>query len=117
MKINLRALFFAIVGGLLLASSGSHAGGVLIGQPGAVLALSCQNGHTYPIHQRAVTEDGDLVTAYLVMVHGRGIHVRLIPMGFGYRYAGPGIWFDGIRGEALLYLTKYNPVPCHVVAA
>lgn len=116
MKIHLRALVFAIFG-VLVGSSGSQAGGVLVGQPGAALALACQNGETYPIRPAAVADDGDLVTAYLIMVHGRGIHVRLIPMGFGYRYAGRGVWFDGIRGEALLYLTKYNPIPCHVVAS
>src|SRR5262249_16293260 len=90
---------------------------VLPGPPGAHLALACENGHTYPLHPRAVAVDGDIVTGYLMMVYGRGVHVRLIPMGFGYRYAGRGVWFDGLRGDALLYLHKYHPVPCHVVAA
>lgn len=111
-----RALLVAIVGGLL-ASSAAMAGGALIGEPGVALALSCENGHTYPVRPRAVAIDGDLVTGYLVTVHGQGIHVRLVPMGFGYRYAGPGVWFDGIRGDALLYFSKYHPIACHVVAS
>jgi len=87
------------------------------GRLDATFILSCENGRTYPIRARAIAVDGDVVTAYLLTFGGESIHVRLIPMGFGYRYAGPGIWFDGLRGEALLYLTKYNPVPCHVVAS
>jgi hypothetical protein len=120
-KLHLRALILGALGLLVSISAGQAADlgsrEAVIGQPGAALALACQNGHTYPIHPRAVAIDGDLVTAYLIMVHGRGIHVRLVPMGFGYRYAGPGVWFDGMRGEALLYLSKYGPMPCHVVAA
>jgi len=114
---EIRALALAAMGTLALVAS-AHAGGVLLGQAGdAHFALSCQNGHTYPIRARALAGNGDIVTAYLLNIRGRGIHVRLIPMGYGYRYAGPGIWFDGERGDALLYLTKYHPVPCHVVAS
>jgi hypothetical protein len=36
-------------------------------------------------------------------------------MGVGYRYAGPGIWFDGLRGEAVLNWGKSNATPCTVV--
>lgn len=33
----------------------------------------------------------DLVTGYMLMTdHGRGVHMRLIPMGSSYSYAGPG---------------------------
>ena len=33
----------------------------------------------------------DLVTGYMLMTdHGRGVHMRLIPMGSSSSYAGPG---------------------------
>jgi hypothetical protein len=63
-----------------------------------------------------VSSDGDLVTGYLVVTgHNRGVHVRLVPMGVGYRYAGPGIWFDGLRNEAVLNWGQRNQVSCTVV--
>jgi hypothetical protein len=31
-------------------------------------------------------------------------HFRLFPMGTGYRYGGHGFWFDGVRGEATLFV-------------
>ena len=65
--------------------------------------LSCENGRDYPLHPLAVSREYDLVTGYLLKTgHGRGVHMRLIPMGSGYRYAGPGVWFDGLRGDAVL---------------
>lgn len=78
------------------------------------LRLSCENGHAYPICPIAVSEEGELVTANLVLGRGRGIHVRLVPMGLGYRYIGRGVWFDGLRGDAFLFLTKDNPIACTV---
>jgi hypothetical protein len=80
------------------------------------LRLSCENGHAYPICPIAVSEEGELVTANLVLGRGRGIHVRLVPMGLGYRYIGKGVWFDGLRGDAYLFLTKDNPIACTVQA-
>jgi len=54
--------------------------------------LSCENGREYPIRPIAVSREYDLVTGYMLMTgHGRGVHMRLIPMGSGYRYAGPGV--------------------------
>ena len=54
--------------------------------------LACENGREYPIHPIAVSREYDLVTGYMLMTgHGRGVHMRLIPMGSGYRYAGPGV--------------------------
>lgn len=78
-------------------------------RPGAVpagvaLALNCDNGRVYPIRPRAVSEVGELVTGYISTAPRRTHHFRLIPMGNGYRYAGHGFWFDGIRLEATLYL-------------
>jgi hypothetical protein len=38
-----------------------------------------------------VSREYDLVTGYMLMTgHGRGLHMRLIPMGSSYSYAGPG---------------------------
>ena len=76
--------------------------------------LSCENGRTYPIRARAVSDDGDLVTGYIVTGRGRA-HIRLIPMGVGYRYAARGLWLDGWRGDAELNFGKYRAVPCSVV--
>jgi len=78
-------------------------------RPGAVVAgtamqLNCDNGRVYPIRPRAVSDIGELVTGYISTAPRRSHHFRLVPMGNGYRYAGPGFWFDGIRGEATLYV-------------
>ena len=32
-----------------------------------------------------------------VLGAGRGLHMRLMSLGIGYRYAGRGVWFDGVR--------------------
>jgi len=71
---------------------------------GAALALNCDNGRVYPIRARAVSDIGELVTGYISIAPRRSHHFRLVPMGNGYRYAGHGFWFDGIRGEASLYV-------------
>jgi hypothetical protein len=93
---------------VVIASSDSRAAdlGAQI-RPGAVAAgaamqLNCDNGRVYPIRPRAVSEVGELVTGYISTAPRRTHHFRLIPMGNGYRYAGHGFWFDGIRLEATL---------------
>jgi hypothetical protein len=78
------------------------------------LSLACSNGHTYGLSPRAVAIDRDLVTGYLHLSPRHAVHVRLIPMGDGYRYAGRGIWLDGIRGEATLHFGKHRSVDCSV---
>jgi hypothetical protein len=75
--------------------------------------LTCENGRAYPIHARAVTVDGDLVTGTISTGRGR-VHIRLIPMGAGYRYAGPGLWVDGWRTEAALNFGPSKAVACTV---
>jgi hypothetical protein len=78
--------------------------------------LACENGREYPIRPIAVSREYDLVTGYLIMTgHGRGVHVRLMPMGSGYRYAGRGVWFDGLREKAVLNWGTPNEVPCTVM--
>jgi len=93
---------------LTLASTGAGASG---------LALSCENGRSYPIVVRAVSNAGDLVTGYLQVAPRRTLHFRLVPMGTGYRYAGYGFWFDGVQGNAMLNVGKYPPVACELVAS
>jgi hypothetical protein len=76
--------------------------------------LSCENGRTYPIQARAVTVDGDLVTGYVRTRHHRGAHIRLVPMGAGYRYIARGVWLDGWRSDAELNLGPHKPLACTV---
>jgi hypothetical protein len=97
-------------GGIALPDQ-AQAGGLY---GGSSLWLSCENGSRYPIRPIAVSEDGDLVTAQLGLGR-RGLHVRLIPLGAGYRYAGRGVWFDGWRESVYLYMSKYRPIACTVV--
>jgi len=77
--------------------------------------LSCENGGSYPIRPLAVSYEGDIVTGYLGLRQRQGIHVRLVPMGAGYRYAGRGVWFDGARESVYLYLSKNRPIACTLV--
>jgi hypothetical protein len=71
---------------------------------GAQLTLNCDNGKSYPIRVRAVSDAGELVTGYLYTAPRRASYFRLVPMGTGYRYSGHGFWFDGVRDEAVLEL-------------
>ena len=95
---------------LLGAAPQAHAGGACAG-----LTLSCENGRSYPLCPIAVSVEGEIVTGRLGLGAGRGTHVRLVPMGVGYRYIGRGVWFDGIRSDAVLYLGKTRAVACTVV--
>ena len=80
----------------------------------AGLTLSCENGRFYPLCPIAVTDEGEIVTGRLGVGPRRSVHVRLVPMGVGYRYSGRGLWFDGVRGDAVLYFGKSHPVACTV---
>ena len=81
------------------------------------LTLSCENGRQYPLQPRAVSVVGDVVTGYLVISPRQRIHMRLIPMGDGYRYAGRGVWFDGIRGDAQLFHGPSRSMACSVIGS
>ena len=94
----------------LLTVTPASAGGVCAG-----LTLSCENGRSYPLCPIAVSVEGEIVTGRLGLGAGRGAHVRLVPMGVGYRYIGRSVWFDGIRSDAVLYLSKNRAVACTVV--
>jgi len=80
----------------------------------ADFVLSCDNGRDYPFCPRAVSPEGDVVTGTLRLAPHSSVHMRLIPMGVGYRYAGRGIWFDGLQNEALLFLRKNASVSCSI---
>jgi hypothetical protein len=77
---------------------------------------TCENGHSYPIRARAVSDDGDLVTGDLLIGRRHAAATRLIPMGVGYRYAAKGLWLDGWRSDADLYFGKRREVACTVVS-
>ena len=77
------------------------------------IVFVCENGQQYPLCPIAVSVVGEVVTASLFT--GRhAAHVRLIPMGVGYRYAGRGIWLDGFRENALLNFGKHSQVACSI---
>ena len=108
-----RRLALAIISFGLLQSglpSTALAGGTCAG-----LTLSCENGRDYPLCPIAVSEEGEIVTGRLGIAPRRGVHVRLVPMGVGYRYIGRNVWFDGVRSDAVLYFGKSHAVACTVV--
>lgn len=80
------------------------------------LALTCDDGHIYRLQPRAISGDGDLVTGYLLNGPGGQRHLRLIPMGDGYRYSGIGVWLDGIRADATLNFGFHRSTRCEVAA-
>lgn len=81
---------------------------------GASFVVACENGANYTLQSGRVTYGGDVVTGRFYFSPHRAIAVRLIPMGIGYRYAGKGIWLDGVRNRALLFLHKNRPIACNV---
>lgn len=93
--------------------------GLMTSGPGAVgscseIVFTCDNGRQYPLCPIAVSIAGEVVTASLHMGRRHATHVRLVPMGVGYRYAGHGIWLDGFRENALLNFGKHNQVACTI---
>lgn len=78
------------------------------------IVFTCENGRQYPLCPIAVSAVGEVVTASLYTGHRSAAHVRLIPMGVGYRYAGRGIWLDGFRENALLNFGKHSQVACTI---
>lgn len=98
----------AFVGPALAADSAVH--------QGQRMWLACENGRNYPLQPIAVSRDYDLVAGYLLNTGtGHAVHLTLVPMGNGYRYAGPGIWFDGVRGDAVMNWGRPDAVPCKVL--
>lgn len=87
----------------------------VIAQTPAVV-LSCDNGQSYSLRARAVSQDGDLVTGYLLHGSKSTHYLRLIPVGYGYRYAGVGIWLDGNREKGILNFGLGRSTACDVDA-
>lgn len=79
--------------------------------------VACENGAHYLLRSGQTTSSGEVVTGQFFLSPRHAVHVRLIPMGDGYRYAGRGLWLDGIRDQALLYLNKSRPMTCRVSTA
>jgi hypothetical protein len=75
---------------------------------------SCENGHSYPVRARAISDQGELVTGDLLTGRHGAAHIRLVPVGFGYRYAARGLWLDGWRSDADLHFGKSQPITCTV---
>lgn len=80
----------------------------------AEIVFACENGREYPLCPIAVSVVGEVVTASLFTSPRSSMHVRLVPMGVGYRYAGRGVWLDGFRENALLNFGKHNQVACTI---
>ena len=79
------------------------------------LVFACENGRQYPLCPIAVSVTGEVVTASLQTGRYGSTHVRLVPTGVGYRYAGPGVWLDGFRENALLNFGKHSQIACALV--
>ena len=107
---NLFVLAAAIFVSQVAIPSTASAGGTCAG-----LTLSCENGRSYPLCPIAISDEGEIVTGRLGLGPRQGVHVRLVPMGVGYRYIGRSVWFDGIRSDAVLYFGPHRPVACTVV--
>lgn len=108
LKVAFRGLAIAVT--LAGSAVGAQAGEL----PGGAFSIDCQDGSVYKLTSGPVLVPGDIVTGHLHLSPRHATPVRLIPMGQGYRYAGRGVWLDGIRENALLYRSKYNPVACVV---
>ena len=78
------------------------------------IVFVCENGRSYPLCPIAVSVVGEVVTASLYTGHRSATHVRMIPMGVGYRYAGRGVWLDGFRENALLNFGKHAQIACTI---
>ncbi len=115
-KILTAAIFFgSALGATLQPVAAADLG--LMTSPGAVggcsqIVFSCENGRQYALCPIAVSVAGEIVTASLHTGRHGATHVRLVPMGVGYRYAGPGVWLDGFRDNALLNFGKHTQIAC-----
>ncbi|TYO61211.1 hypothetical protein FXV83_39205 [Bradyrhizobium hipponense] len=93
--------------------------GLVASGPGAIgrcseIVFACENGRQYPLCPIAVSVAGEVVAASLHTGRYGGVHVRMVPMGVGYRYAGRGIWLDGFHDNALLNFGKHSQIACTI---
>jgi hypothetical protein len=107
MKVSQLKVAFAAAVMIILGTGQGVAGGLC-----SYLRLSCENVD-YPICPIAVSNEANWSPDNWCW-DGRGIHIRLVPMGDGYRYIGRGIWFDGLFSQAALTLSKNTTVACTV---
>ncbi|WP_291856126.1 hypothetical protein [Bradyrhizobium sp.] len=96
--------------------------GLMTSGPAAIgncseIVFTCENGRQYPLCPIAVSVVGEVVTASLHTGRGGGMHVRMIPMGVGYRYAGRGVWLDGFGENALLSFGKHSQIACTILGS
>ncbi len=105
---------FLAAGGIAALSLIGLAPQAVAGGTCAGLTLACENGRSYPLCPIAVSIEGEIVTGRLGLGAGRGAHVRLVPMGVGYRYIGRNVWVDGVRNDAMLHMGKNRAVACTV---
>lgn len=92
----------------------------LVAAPSAVghcseFVFQCENGQQVAICPIELSVYGEVVTAHLKTSHHGSSHVRLVPMGVGYRYAGPGVWFDGLHEEGVLNYGNNTKIGCTMV--
>lgn len=118
-KFFTAAIFFGFGIGVTLHPAAAADLGLMTSGPSAVgncaeIVFTCENGRAYPLCPIAVSIAGEVVTASLYTSRHGATHVRLIPMGVGYRYAGRGIWLDGFRENALLNFGKHSQVACTI---
>src|SRR5260221_14463512 len=116
-KLVATAIFLAFAVGANPHSAAAADLGIMTSGPSAVgscseIVFTCENGRQYPLCPIAVTIAGEVVTGSLHLGYHSPMHVRLIPMGVGYRYAGRGVWLDGFRENALLNFGKHSQVAC-----
>jgi hypothetical protein len=94
-----------MIGVALLVGSPARAGGSC-----TAMAMVCENGHRYPI--------GPLRRHRLGQPHDRAFEAifeaRLVPMGVGYRYIGPGLCFDGDGQHTTLNFGAHRSLACTV---
>ena len=114
-RITLLISALAVAFAALLGSFPAAADGPCPG-----MTISCENGHNYSFCPIAVSDAGGNCNRQAWRFAGTGgTHVRLVPMGVGYRYIGPGIWLDGVNSEAVLnfgreyrarWLVRFQPI-------
>jgi hypothetical protein len=100
-----------------VASPARAADLALVAAPSAIghcsdLVFQCENGREVAICPIAISVMGEVVTASLQIAPHESAHVRLVPMGVGYRYAGPGVWLDGLHDQAILNYGNYTKIAC-----
>jgi hypothetical protein len=113
------AMFFGLAVSVNSRPAAAADLGLMTSGPSAVgscseIVFTCENGREYPLCPIAVSVAGEVVTASLYTGRHSAMHVRMIPMGVGYRYAGRGIWLDGFRENALLNFGKHSQVACTI---